>query len=331
MDAKDDSQPGPTLGEVGELEVLDRIVRRLPAGDPVIGPGDDCAVLAAPDGRYVVTTDMMVHGPDFRWAWSSPEDIGWKAAATNLSDVAAMGATPTGLVIALAAPQDTPVSVLERVADGVRLAAEALAPACGVVGGDLSTSSTFTVAVTAFGDLGGRAPVLRSGAEPGDVVTVSGELGRAARGLARLFRDGVDAAGEPSRAATVASGADADPDVLRQRRPVPPIADGVAAAGAGATAMLDLSDGLAIDGGRLARASRVTLDLDPTVVEEGPALHGGEDHGLLATFPPGMPLPAGFRRIGSVRERGEHDVLRGGRPVPTTGWDPYADWDGAAG
>ncbi|MET3635256.1 thiamine-monophosphate kinase [Curtobacterium oceanosedimentum] len=331
MDEMDDAWAGPTVGQVGELAVLDRIVRRLPAGAPVVGPGDDCAVVAAPDGRFVVTTDMMVHGPDFRWAWSTPADVGWKAAATNLSDVAAMGATPSGLVIALAAPQDTPVAVLESFADGVRAAVDALAPGCGVVGGDLSTSATFTVSVTAFGDLGGRAPVLRSGARAGDVLAVSGELGRAARGLARLFRDGVDAHGEPSRSAVVASGADADPDVDRQRRPVPPIADGVHAAAAGATAMLDLSDGLAIDGGRLARASRVTLDLDPGPRLDEVALHGGEDHGLLAAFPPDVALPGGFRRIGTVVGSGSADLVRGGEPVPTTGWDPYADWDGAGG
>jgi len=331
VDATQDPWTGPTVGEAGELAVLDRIVRRLPAGTPELGPGDDCAVVAAPDGRFVVTTDMMVHGPDFRWAWSSPEDVGWKAAATNLSDVAAMGAVPTGLVIALAAPQDTPVAVLESFADGVRAAVDALAPGCGVVGGDLSTSATFTVSVTAFGDPGGTGPVLRSGARPGDVLAVSGELGRAARGLARLFRDGVDAHGEPSRAATVSSGADSDPDVGRQRRPVPPIGDGPAAARAGATAMLDLSDGLAIDAGRLARASGVTLAFDVDAVPDGAALHGGEDHGLLATFPAGTALPGGFRRVGAVLERGAHDLVRGGAPVPTTGWDPYADWDGAAG
>ncbi|QQD75138.1 thiamine-phosphate kinase [Curtobacterium sp. YC1] len=345
MDATYDAWAGPTVGELGELAVLDRITSRLPAGAPILGPGDDCAVVAAPDGSFVVTTDMMVHGPDFRWAWSSPEDVGWKAAATNLSDVAAMGATPSGLVVAIAAPQDTPAAVLEGIADGFRLAVEALAPGCGVVGGDLSTSATFTVTVTAFGDPHPLGPVLRSGARPGDVLAVSGELGRAARGLARLFRDGVDQRGEPDRAATVASGADADPDVGRQRRPVPPIADGPLAAGAGATAMLDLSDGLAIDGGRMARASRVTLELDAatglddaatgldaaaTGLDEA-ALHGGEDHGLLATFPADAVLPGGFRRIGVVRERGDADLVRGGAPVPTTGWDPYADWDGAAG
>ena len=119
---------GPTVGELGELAVLERVTARLPSGSPLVGPGDDCAVVAAPDGRFVVTTDMMVHGPDFRWAWSSPEDVGWKAAATNLSDVAAMGAVPTGLVVAIAVPQDTPVAVLEGIADGFRLAVDALAP-----------------------------------------------------------------------------------------------------------------------------------------------------------------------------------------------------------
>ena len=330
MDATHDAWTGPTVGDLGELAVLDRIVRRLPAGSPLLGPGDDCAVVAAPDGRFVVTTDMMVHGPDFRWAWSTPEDVGWKAAATNLSDVAAMGAVPTGLVIALAAPQDTPVGVLESFADGVRLAVASLAPGCGVVGGDLSTSATFTVSVTAFGDLEGRAPVVRSGARPGDVLAVSGELGPAARGLTRLFHEGVDASGEPSREATIASGTDADPDVARQRRPVPPIADGPRAARSGATAMLDLSDGLAIDAGRLARASRVSLGLE--VLLDEVALHGGEDHGLLATFPAGTTLPGGFRKIGVVHERTDADLVAAdGAPVPTTGWDPYADWDGAAG
>src|SRR4051812_23296777 len=187
-----------TLGSLGESAVLARIFPRLPdAAAALIGPGDDAAVLAAHDGRFVVTTDMMVHGPDFRLAWSTPFELGWKAAATNLSDVAAMGARPTALVVALAVPPTLSVSSVEGFADGLRAACEALAPGCGVVGGDLSASATFTIAVTAFGDLESRRPVLRSGARPGDVVAIAGELGQAALGLGLLFRDGVDALGEP--------------------------------------------------------------------------------------------------------------------------------------
>src|SRR5690606_13802399 len=162
---------GTTLGELGEGEVLRRIFPRLPhAPGTLLGPGDDAAVVAAPDGRVVATTDTMIHGPDVRLAWSSPFDLGWKAAATNLADVAAMGAVPTALRVALAAPNDPDIAVLDGIADGFREACAALAPTCGVVGGDLSVSSTLTIAVTALGDLEGRAPVLRSGARVGDVV-----------------------------------------------------------------------------------------------------------------------------------------------------------------
>ena len=109
-DAENRHEPD-TLTAVSETAVLQRLFPRLPAADgALIGPGDDAAVLAAPDGRFVVTTDMMIHGPDFRLAWSSPFELGWKAAATNLSDVAAMGATPTALVVAIAAPGDTEVT-----------------------------------------------------------------------------------------------------------------------------------------------------------------------------------------------------------------------------
>ena len=320
-----------TLGSLGEAAVLRRVFPRLPdAGAALVGPGDDAAVLAAPDGRFVVTTDTMVHGPDFRLAWSTPHDLGWKAAASNLADVAAMGAVPTGLVVALVAPESTEAAFLEGLADGLRDACAALWPGCGVVGGDLSVSDRLVIAVTAFGDLEGRAPVLRSGARPGDVVAVSGDLGLAAEGLALLFSEGVDAAGAPD--ATRAS-------VLRESHPAalaaqlaprPPLADGVAAARAGATAMLDVSDGLAIDARRIGEASGVALDLDAGAVGSARALTGGEDHALLATFPAEVALPGAFRRIGAVRAGA--GLLVDGRPYDDRGgWDPYADWDGAAG
>ena len=322
-----------TLGGIGESATLARIFPRLPhAESQLLGPGDDCAVVAAPDARFVVTTDMMIHGPDFRLAWSSGHDLGWKAAASNLSDVAAMGATPTALVVAIAAPANSPVSLLEAIADGLRDACAALAPKCGVVGGDLSVSDTLTLAVTAFGDLANRAPVLRSGARAGEILAVSGELGLAASGLALLFEFGVDAAGQPDAAHAARLRVEHPVPIAAQLRPSPPIADGVAAALAGATAMLDLSDGLAIDARRVAAASGVQLDFDSASLGEDPhaSLAGGEDHALLATFPVGTVLPGGFRKIGRVLS-GAGLSVDGYAFDEVLGWDPYRGWNGRAG
>ena len=318
-----------TLSEVGEAATLARIFPRLPAASAVlVGPGDDAAVLVAPDGRFVVTTDMMVHGPDFRLAWSSAHDLGWKAAASNLADVAAMGAVPTGLVVALAAPVETQVTFLEQLADGLRDGCAAMAPGCGVVGGDLSVSPTLTIAVTAFGDLEGRSPVLRSGARVGDVVAVSGVLGAAATGLRLLFTEAVAADVPDANFATSLRGAHSE--VSAQLAPTPPIADGRLAALAGATAMIDLSDGLALDARRVAIASGVALDIALVSVGSREALVGGEDHSLLATFPEGTSLPGGFRSIGKVVEG--IGLLVNGDPFDARGgWDPYEGWDGKDG
>lgn len=314
-----------TLAELGEAAVLGRIFPRLPdAATTVVGPGDDAAVLRAPDGRYVVTTDMMIHGPDFRLAWSTPHDLGWKAAASNLADVAAMGAVPTALVVAVAAPPDTDVRLLEGIADGLRDACAALAPGCGVVGGDLSSSATLTLAVTAFGDLQGRDPVLRSGARPGDVLAASGALDLAARGLALLFTEALDDDGAPDAARAAALRAEFPAEVEAQLAPSPPLSDGPAAAHGGATAMLDVSDGLAIDARRIAAASGVRLDVASALLESPTSLEGGEAHALLATFPPGVPLPGGFRAIGTVLA-GEGLSVDGVPYAARGGWDPYTD------
>jgi thiamine-monophosphate kinase len=314
-----------TLGELGESEVLARIFPRLPeSAATILGPGDDAAVLRAPDGRFVVTTDTMIHGPDFRLAWSTPHDLGWKAAATNLADIAAMGAVPTALVVAVAAPADTEVAVLEGIADGLRDACESLAPGCGVVGGDLSSSATLTIAVTAFGDLEGRDAVLRSGARAGDVVAVSGALDLAARGLELLFERAVDDTGDPDAARARAVRAEFPAEVEAQLAPAPPLLDGPAAALAGATAMLDVSDGLAIDGRRIATASGVRLDIDSAELESPASLTGGEAHALLATFPPEAVLPGGFRVIGRVIA-GEGLSVDGTPYDARGGWDPYVD------
>lgn len=308
-----------SLGSLGEGAVLARIFPRLPVPtSQLLGPGDDAAVVAAPDGRFVVTTDTMIHGPDFRLAWSTGYDLGWKAAATNLSDVAAMGAVPSALVVALAAPATTSIGFLEAFADGMREACAALSPGAGNVGGDLSVSPTLTIAVTAFGDLEGRVPVLRSGAQVGDTIAVAGPLGDAAAGLRLLFEHGVTDPG-PLRD---------DPTVVAQLRPRPPIAAGRVAAIAGATSMIDLSDGLALDSRRVAAASGVAFDLSRAAVGSREALDGGEDHSLLATFP--GDVPEGFRAIGHV-VAGSGVLIDGVAYEARGGWDPYADWNGEAG
>lgn len=169
------AQREQTVGDIGEKALLARILAVLAdASRAEVGPGDDAAVLAVPGGRIVVTTDTLVHGPDFRLAWSSGFDLGWKAAAVNLADIAAMGARPTALVVALALPDATAVRFVDDLAEGLRAACEQLAPGCAVEGGDLTASDTLTIAVTALGVLDGVGPVLRSGARPGDIVAVAG-------------------------------------------------------------------------------------------------------------------------------------------------------------
>lgn len=324
-----------TVGELSEGQVLRGILDRLPASTAPVGPGDDAAVLAVPDGRVVATTDTLVHGPDFRLAWSSAADLGYKAAAVNLADVAAMGARPIALLVALAMPDDTPLSFVRGLADGLAQACAELAPGCAVEGGDLTVSDTLTIAVTALGSLDGRDPVRRSGARAGDAVHLIGELGVAGRGLEVMFTRFVDADGVPmpvspeGRAALDAEDAYA---LDRQLRPQPPIADALRAADAGATAMMDVSDGLALDAERLADASGVTIDFDAEALGDDLArsLGGGEDHGFLVTFPAGTVGPG--RRVGSVEPRGEVAVTVDGRAwTGRSGWDPYRDWDAGRG
>ncbi|MBC9926395.1 MULTISPECIES: thiamine-phosphate kinase [unclassified Leucobacter] len=328
---------GLTIGELGEAGVLTRVLARLgEAAAATVGPGDDAAVLTSA-GDLVVTSDAMIEGPDFRLSWSSGYELGWKLAATNLSDVAAMGAMPIGLTVIIAAPASTPVALLEAIASGLDDACRDLAPGCGVVGGDLSNAPVLSCAVTALGDLGGRRPVLRSGARVGDVVAYAGDLGLAGRGLSLLFErcgDEQEDDGQPVEERLTLLRA-AHPIVLAaQLAPAPPIAAGVRAADGGATAMMDVSDSLSLDSARLGKASGVTLDLDPALLAAGfgwqrgeavsveDMLTGGEDHGMLATFPAGAPLPEGFAPIGRAVARGA-TLLLGGEATEPRGWDPY--------
>lgn len=328
------SAHGPTVGESSEADVLARILGRLGPSHALIGPGDDAAVLAAPDGRIVASTDTLVHGPDFRLAWSTAHDLGWKAAAVNLADIAAMGARPTALLVALAMPNDTPLAFVEQLAGGLRDACEELAPGCAVEGGDLTASNTLTIAVTALGLLEGRAPVLRSGARAGDVLAVAGALGPAGRGLGILFDRFRTADGEPIEIAWSSLDERDAAAVTAQLRPRPPVAQGRVAADAGASALMDVSDGLVLDATRMAAASGVSIEIEAAALgpDAAAALTGGEDHALLAAFPASSALPAGFRPIGRVVPPGEDRVRVDGRAHDGRGgWDPYRDWDAHRG
>ncbi|MBT0994665.1 thiamine-phosphate kinase [Cellulomonas sp. DKR-3] len=317
------------VADLTEEQLLGRIVPLLPAGSAtLVGPGDDAAVVSAADGRFVVTTDVLVEDRHFRRAWSTGEDVGARAAVQNLADVAAMGAVPTSLVVTLAVPGDLAVSWVEGLARGLALAC---APwDVGVVGGDLSGGPVVVVGVTAHGDLEGRAPVLRSGARPGDVLAHAGVLGASAAGLALLSADLVGPGDEAA--------------IRAYLRPGSPLAGGPAAARAGAHAMLDVSDGLLRDAGRMAAASGVRLDVRSDALEgdvRGVAdaaaragvdpldwvLGGGEDHGLLAAFPQGAALPAPFRAIGTVHAADDESArvtVDGAPPHVRAGWDHFA-------
>ncbi|WP_043445849.1 thiamine-phosphate kinase [Arthrobacter sp. L77] len=326
-----------TVGALSEAELLERIFPRLPVPDAVLlGPGDDAAILAAPDGRTVISIDTLVEDHDFRLLRPNGHrttgyDVGWKCAAQNLSDINAMGGRATSLVVSLTLPPITPVEWVESLADGLTAAIRELgAPGCGVVGGDLGAGAQLVVTAAVTGTLDGREPVLRSGAKAGHTVAVTGMPGRAAAGLA-LLEDGRPLGG---------FGPAGEELVAAQLRPRPPLAAGPAAAVAGASAMLDISDGLLRDAGRIAAASGVGLDLDPSALRqyavplEGTAallgvdamdwvLGGGEDHGLLATFPQDVLLPRGFTAVGSVVP-GQPLVTLASQAAALRGWDHFA-------
>ena len=329
-------QDKPTLASLGEFGLINALSAWLPPGRrTLVGIGDDAAVLATPDGRVVATTDFLLEGRHFRRDWSGAADVGHKAAARSLADLAAMGAEPSALLVALAAPADLPVSWARELAEG--LAAECARASRGgasVIGGDTARASSVILAVTGLGDLGGRAPVRRSGAAPGDLVAVAGPLGPAAAGLALLS----------AGLALLSAGMAQDPLVTAHLRPAPPYDAGPEAADLGATAMIDISDGLLADLGHVATASGVRIDLALDALQPGDALltaaravrdaapqsealrwvlSGGEDHSLAATFPPGTRLPPRWRVIGAVRPG--HGVVVDGQPwAQAPGWDHFA-------
>ena len=264
----------------GEFEIVRWITERFPLA------GDDAAVVEAPTGSLLLAADAIVGGVDFTEA-TPPEDIGYRAVLANASDIAAMGGEPRHLLVTVVAPPGTEV---QRVLEGV--AAGARAHGCEVAGGDLSsTTGPLVVSVAITGVVPDGAPVLRSGARPGDAVFVTGPLGGAA---ARGYEFG-------------------------PQRPRARVGEGTEARRRGATAMIDVSDGLAADLTRLLDASGVGVVLTHVPVAAGAteahALGGGDDYELAFTLPAGVEPPPGAIRVGTVT------ADRAQRPPAVPGWE----------
>jgi len=321
------------VSDVGEFALIARITTRL-GGDRgagvLVGPGDDASVLAIEGSRVVASTDVLVDGVHFRRDWSSAADIGHRAAAANLADIAAMGATPIALLVGLGLPGDVELEWVDGLADGLR--DECAVTGASIVGGDIVRSPTITVSATALGTIAGQ-PVLRSGARPGDVVVVAGRLGFAAAGLALLH-----------------AGRTEDPLVDAHRRPSVPYAAALRLADLGATSMIDVSDGLVADLQHVSGASGVRIELarddlplDAALVDAGLAIGvdpltwvagGGDDHAFAATLPPevalravarvaDLPDPVPFAQIGRVVP-GSGVVFIDGDAPQTTGHDHFS-------
>ncbi len=310
--------PGPAVphraGGGDEADAIALLARLLPAPPPgEVWLGDDAAVLRVPGqagAHLLLAADALVAGLDADLSLTSLADLGWKALAVNVSDIAAMGGTPLHAVVSVVG---LGVAGLEELYAGLLEASEELG--CPVVGGDLSGGAQAMVSVAVTGWCEG-APVLRSGARPGDVIWATGAFGAAAAGL-RGLRSGT---------LPVASAL-----ALAHARPRPGVAEGAAARATGATAMVDVSDGLVADLGHIADASGVGYHLDEVPVAAGAtmeeALEGGDDYVLVFTAPEqarpgtgfseaGLPSP---HRLGRCVEATRGRLLRGA-PVASEGW-----------
>ena len=330
------------LSELGESHIVSRVLTRNPEpAHVIVGPGDDAAV-TAPEGRLVSTADMLVENEDFTRDWLDWRLLGRKAAAQNLADVCAMGAVPHGLLVSLAIPDDTDIADLEALYSGLFDEAEragaALECTVPIIGGDLSSSKLIVIAITALGTVPEGSAILRSGAQPGDSLYLAGTVGRAAAGLDLLF------AGLRRETA----GPELRPLIETQLAPQP---DYGALRVIGASAMIDVSDGLSLDLARVETASGVGIELDRALLADlidpllpaaefvldaraanGTAataedlalswvLDGGEDHGFAASAPSRQSPGVGWRRIGRVRTG--HDVSLDGTPVPASGFSHF--------
>lgn len=306
------------LGPGREFDLVRRFLRLW--GERAQGVGDDAAVLAISEGaQLVATTDGAVDGVHFRRDWFSAEEIGYRTAVGALSDIAAMGARPLGILLSLTVPEQL-LGELDGLVRGIGDAAERWATA--VVGGDLTRGTELNLAYTVLGET--SRPVRRSGARVGDAVYVTGELGGPLAALQALY------SGAEPRAAHRA----------RLVRPEARIREGQWLAANGATAMIDISDGLASEARHLAAASNAVIEIElerlPCIegVAPGEAARSGEEYELLLTAPPdleteifrtrfGVPLA----RIGRVSAAGRGDalfLLHGARVDLGSGYDHFS-------
>lgn len=297
-----------SVEHVGEFQLIAKLSSKFSQNNSVVvGSGDDAAVVAMPDGDVVVSTDIAVENVHFKKSWSSATEIGQRIAAQNLSDIFAMGAYPTALTVGVVIPKNTEVSFLEGLVVGIE--AECKKVNASVVGGDLSSGEQLVISITALGQRRGNPIVQRNGARVGDEVFVAGNLGHSKAGLTCLQ------AGHVTPKEFVSA----------FRIPNPPYEIGPLAALAGATSMIDISDGLMADIGHIAKQSNVTINLHSSALQPSAEmvtvanafgedaaiwiLTGGEDHGLVATFPKGAQIPQGMRKIGEVTAAGGGRVL----------------------
>ncbi|MGH2758677.1 MAG: thiamine-phosphate kinase [Actinomycetota bacterium] len=318
------------LSELGEFGFLARVARWVPPGTAPVGIGDDAAVLDVSEGSSVVATaDALVEGVHFRWDWSKPADVGYKSVTANVSDLAAMGARPRWLLLTLCAPRSTTEEILHDLYEGVQAAC--VDYGTELVGGDTVSADTFVVSVAALGDVAGD-PLRRSGAKVGDVLAVTGPLGRAAAGVNLLLSQ------DPKKV----SPEDALACMAAHTRPLARVAEGLALRRSGVHAAIDISDGLGSDVRRLAEASGVGAEIDlerlPVAAEarrvadargwdiERMVLGGGEDYELLVALPPDQlgSLEIELIQVGRVVEDGVWLVREGRRePLELEGWDHF--------
>lgn len=289
MQPPNPDQLPPSPARDAEARLLERIGALLAPVTPSPGPGerflgDDAAVLDPAGARLLASSDVSVEGVHFDLALSSAADVGWRATMAAASDIAAMGGDLRWMLTSLVLPEHVEA---EELYAGIAQAAEALGAA--VVGGDLSRGSALAIDVTVLGAIeDGGEPLLRSGARDGDRLWSTHPAGAAALGLARLQRGDLDPEGY----------------VQAHRRPVAQLAAGRVARLAGATAAVDVSDGVALDAWHLAEASGVALVLErahlpsPAVSVEDWLYRSGESFGLLLAAPGELDLAAAFRAAG---------------------------------